>query len=270
MSTTLRELLARGRRVLTPGPAVPSPRVDRLLDSLRAPATSEELDREDAAVAAFHRARLVSSAPVVSHRGSPHRAGLKAATAAAAAVALLSTGAAFAATGHTPWSHHALEAAAPSKGTSTHATPTHPGKPTDDATSGGPHAHAYWGLCHAYTAGNKATHGRALSSPAFAALVEAAGGTGQVASFCATVRPPRDSMDESSETAEPTEGQDPSDSTEDASPTHPTHPSHPVEPTDGASPTHPTHPTHPSHPSHSSEPTGGPTHPTHPTRQSRP
>jgi hypothetical protein len=43
---------------------------------------------------------------------------------------------------------------------------------------------SFVGLCHAYSSGNKATHGKALQSPAFLALVTAAGGEGQVVSFC--------------------------------------------------------------------------------------
>lgn len=43
---------------------------------------------------------------------------------------------------------------------------------------------SFVGLCHAYSAGNKATHGKALQSPAFQALVTAAGGETKVVSFC--------------------------------------------------------------------------------------
>jgi len=43
------------------------------------------------------------------------------------------------------------------------------------------------GLCHAYTAGAGAQHGNARTDPAFTALVTAAGGTGNVATFCATL-----------------------------------------------------------------------------------
>jgi len=47
MSTTLRELLARGLRVVRVRRHESSPRVDRLMDSLRAPASPRELARED-------------------------------------------------------------------------------------------------------------------------------------------------------------------------------------------------------------------------------
>jgi len=43
------------------------------------------------------------------------------------------------------------------------------------------------GLCRAYSAGNKAEHGKALESPAFTALIEAAGGKDKVGAFCDTV-----------------------------------------------------------------------------------
>src|SRR4051794_22187704 len=122
MSVWSRKSSASGRRMPTSGPAVPSPRVDRLLDSLRAPATSRELAREDHAVADFHHARLDTS-PTRSHEMSPARTGLKAALASAAAVALLSTGAAFAASGHAPWAHAPVSVAGAS---ADHSKPTHP------------------------------------------------------------------------------------------------------------------------------------------------
>jgi hypothetical protein len=39
-------------------------------------------------------------------------------------------------------------------------------------------------LCHAYRAGAKAEHGKALESPAFTALVTAAGGKSEVDGYC--------------------------------------------------------------------------------------
>lgn len=225
------------------------PEVERLLHAASAPASPRELAGEHAAVEAFHRAHLVSSA----YPGRDDmrvtqtaRTGLKAAIAAAGAVGLLSTGVAFAASGHAPWSQHAAGAAA-----STHATdpthPTHPTQPThptagssDAPDSTGPDSHAFGGLCRAYTSGNKTEHGQALESPAFAALVTAAGGLDNVASFCSTV------------------STGPS--------AHPTHPTHPAKPTQAASPTHPTPP---AKPSQAATPTQ-PTHPAHPTQGTTP
>lgn len=186
------------------------------------------------------------------------RTGLKAAFAAAAAVALLSTGVAFAASGHAPWS--ASPAAA---GASTHAAdPTHPAHPSDsddpsdepsdgpsdDSGSTGPNVHAFGGLCRAYMSGNKSEHGRALQSQAFTALVTAAGGSHNVEAFCATVP--------HGPSAHPTHPAKPSRA---ASPTRPTHPS---KPTEAASPTHPASkavtPTQPPHPA---PPAVTPSHP---------
>ena len=198
MSIWFRDVLARGRRTPTSSPAAPSPRVDRVLDSLRAPASPRELAREDHAVAEFHRARLVAPPPARSNEMSPRgaHAGLKAALASAAAVALLSTGAAFAASGHAPWAQTPTSGAAASshRATPTHPTPSHSADDESDGPSegagDGPDTHAWWGLCRAYQAGGKADHGHALESSAFVALAEAAGGADQVEDFCATVSKP--------------------------------------------------------------------------------
>ena len=107
---------------------------------------------------------------------------------------------------------------------------------------------------HAINAGNKAEHGKALQSPAFVALVTAAGGEENVAAFCESL-PTDDLTTEAAEPdAESESGTRPTHPVHPTHPTHPVHPTHPIKPTQGASPTHPTHPTHPSHPSH-------PTHP---------
>ena len=165
------------------GPST-SPRVDRLLDSARAPGTSRELAREDEATMLFHRAHLdrVHSTRRESPMSAPSpRAGLKAAIAAAGVVALMSTGAAFAASGHAPWSG---AAAGPPTTVPSHTHPTDdPSESATDDTSEsadpaesddtsapdststtGPDAHAYPGLCRAYAAGQKSEHGAALSS----------------------------------------------------------------------------------------------------------
>ena len=186
------------------------------------------------------------------------RTGLKAAVAAAGAVGLLSTGVAFAASGHPPWSgaHAAADA---STHAADHTQPTHPAHPThptggasEDAHSTGPDSHALGGLCRAYVSGNKTEHGQALASPAFTALVMAAGGADNVAAFCSTV--PHG----------PTGA-------------HPTQPTHPAKPTQAASPTRPAHPTHPTeapsstHPAQPSHPTQtGHTHPAQPSQRVMP
>jgi hypothetical protein len=46
---------------------------------------------------------------------------------------------------------------------------------------------SFVGLCRAYSAGNKTEQGKALESPAFTALITAAGGKDKVAAYCVTV-----------------------------------------------------------------------------------
>lgn len=240
------------------------PRVERLLEAARAPGTSRELASEDAAMMHFHRAhleRVHTTREEPMSKPSP-RAGLKAAIASAGVVALMSTGAAFAASGHAPWS-----AAASGRPTTipSHSHPTDdPSETATDETSEstdptapesggttGPDAHAYPGLCRAYAAGQKNDHGDALTSPAFVALVTAAGGPDAVTDFCASLAPAP------------------------GHPTHPAKPSHPVAPSH-AVPTHPVHthpvPTHPvpSHPDSTSHPSAPATHPGHGSHPSRP
>ncbi len=61
-------------------------------------------------------------------------------------------------------------------------TPSHPGGRPSVMPSA-----SLLGLCHAYTAGAGADHGKALADPAFTDLVTAAGGTAKVTTFCATI-----------------------------------------------------------------------------------
>ena len=255
-----RDVEAGGRRRKSRDALTSRPETERLLDVASAPASPRELAGEHAAVDLFARARLVNTGNPgrddMSLTGSA-RTGLKAAFVAAGAVGLISTGAAFAASGHTPWAHASGAAAA-----STHAAdPTHPSHPTDPsrdpsedvADGAGPNVHSFGGLCRAYKSGNKADHGNALESPPFAALVAAAGGADNVATYCATV--PHGSPG-----------------------THPAHPTHPAKRTQAAGPTHPAHPTqtaspsHPTHPTQAATPTGPahPTKPAHPTQATTP
>src|SRR5215212_3258757 len=262
MSMERREVEAGGRRRKSRDALTSRPRIERLLDAAGAPAVPRELAGEHAAVDLFARARLMSSTTPPRDETSVTRSartGLKAAVAAAAAVGLLSTGAAFAASGHAPWSKPSAAPASSTQTTDT-ADPSDPTQPTDpgDPSSGpsedssqnssqgtGPNAHAFGGLCRAYTSGNKAEQGQALESPAFAALVAAAGGADNVATYCGTV----------------TSGPSGSHPTHPAHPTQavtPTHPTHPAHPTQGASPTHPAHPTQAATPTQ--KPTDKPSH----------
>jgi hypothetical protein len=182
------------------------------------------------------------------------RTGLKAAVAAAGAVGLLTTGVAFASSGHAPWSGPSAGSAA-----SSHASdPTHPTHSTDpsesddpsdgSSASTGPNEHAFPGLCRAYLSGNKTEHGQALASPAFAALVTAAGGADNVATFCGDLT-----------TGPSGHPSHPSKPTQAA-----THPTGPAKPTEAVTPTLPTHSTQPPHasPSHPSRPSDEPSHST--------
>jgi hypothetical protein len=73
--------------------------------------------------------------------------------------------------------------ALPAAGPSTVATTAQAG---DESGPGHPSSAApsLVGLCHAYRAGDKAGHGKALESPPFAALVTAAGEKAKVDSYC--------------------------------------------------------------------------------------
>src|SRR3954447_14810485 len=160
MSTVWSRLRTR-RRGQDPLDVESPPQVDRLLDSARAPATSAELAREDEAVILFHRAHLDRATTAKRDDMSPTpsaRTGLKAAVVSAGAVLLLSTGAAFAATGHAPW--QAVHAPAGDRSTASDDTPSEDGTP-----STGPAASGFRGLCRAYLSGHKTVHGRAIQSP---------------------------------------------------------------------------------------------------------
>jgi hypothetical protein len=111
-------------------------------------------------------------------------------------------------------------------------TPNSPSSHSTDAPdhTGGPNATpspSLIGLCTAYLAGAGADHGKALESPAFRALITAAGGQDKLDTFCAGlgVTAPG-SRGAGSPTAHPTGGPSHPDATE-----HPTGPpSHPTGP----------------------------------------
>jgi hypothetical protein len=64
-------------------------------------------------------------------------------------------------------------------------------KPTteasDEATPDATPSPSMVGLCRAFGAGNKDTHGKALDNPAFTVLITNAGGKAGVAAYCTTV-----------------------------------------------------------------------------------
>jgi hypothetical protein len=76
-----------------------------------------------------------------------------------------------------PLSNHPAPAAS--------ASESHPGAPDASARPGNADpSPSLVGLCHAYMAGAGSEHGKALESPAFQALLTAAGGKDKVDAFC--------------------------------------------------------------------------------------
>jgi hypothetical protein len=190
--------------------------VRSLLAAAAAPARDDELAGQPAALAAFRAARLD---PVRQPR---RRSVIKFALApkiAAFAVAAVAFGgvATAAVTGHLPT--HLGPTPSPPAGS--HAASARPST-SDNAERRGGDGHAaptpnLVGLCQAFTAGAGAEHGKALDSPAFTALITAAGGRANVATFCAAHS--HDAQGKPSTTGEPP--------TRQGKPTHPTHPAGP-------------------------------------------
>src|SRR3954453_5362874 len=84
-----------------------TPPVDRLLQAARATGTPRDLAHEDETVLLFHRAHLThaTTAAFADEAARPARRGLQALVATGGVVAVMSSGIAFAASGHPPWSH---------------------------------------------------------------------------------------------------------------------------------------------------------------------
>lgn len=224
-----------------------------LLAAAAAPPRDGELGGEPAAMTAFFEAVQHVNAPQPRSPSMIKSISAKLLTAKVAAVvaALFAAGgvAAAAVTGALPLPGSDAPAA-PSA--STHAQP--PAGASDAATTHAPAgtrpsdhpspspSPSLVGLCHAYSAGDKAEHGKALESPAFAELIAAAGGKSGVDGYCDTVL-----KDEASKpvhtTASPGAPADPGNS--DSGKDHATVPTHPT----GAPETHPSGPpaTRPTH-----------------------
>jgi hypothetical protein len=215
------------------------------LTAASAPAFPGELRREDAAVAAFHAARLAP--PPASRSGfvSPTRLGSRAAAravvATGAVVALTSGGFALANSAHLPLlpdraSDRATESVAKTPG----SVSASPGAPSTSASgpsssttgsAGSPSGSGetrtstptpdFKGLCTAFQAADRGTAGSSLGSAAFQALAVQAGGADRIATYCVDlIGPPK-------ETGRPTDK---------PTPTRPT----PTKPTDKPTPTKPT------------------------------
>jgi hypothetical protein len=74
---------------------------------------------------------------------------------------------------------------APSGPPASHAPATPASKESAPDKAAGEPSPSLEGLCHAYTAGAGAEHGKALDSPAFTVLITTAGGEDKVAGYCA-------------------------------------------------------------------------------------
>ena len=181
----------------------------QIVAAARAPATSDELAGEAAAMIRFQAARLEpAGAPGLTVRKRLSDKLLAAKVGIAAALAAAATGGvALAATAHT---QTAPAHRAPPASTSL-AAPSHDGTPESKATKaavppppshaaasaaptapgGGSHPSAapspsLRGLCVAYLA-NGIADGKRMDNPAFGALVSAAGGKDKVTAYCQTL-----------------------------------------------------------------------------------
>jgi hypothetical protein len=161
-----------------------------VLAAASAPPDAEELASEAAIVAAFAAAARSHSPHLPTHRRSRVFTKLLTVKAAVAVLGVLvGGGVAAAATGNLPapaqQAAHALLGGArvPAPAQDTATTRAHPVGP--DAA--GP---AALGLCRAWSAGQASQasqHGKKLDAAAFAALAKAAGGSDQIAAYCAKV-----------------------------------------------------------------------------------
>jgi hypothetical protein len=228
MSQRTRRITASAAESLLSGAPVDSPH-PRLAATLRAaagPTRPGELDGRQAAVAAFHRA--LQQPPASARRPSRIRTATVRVTFRAAAVAavLLGTGGvALAATSGAipnPLNNHhpSPSASAASHGGGLPESSQRPGDPNPSPS--------LVGLCHAYTAGAGSEHGKALESPAFQALVTAAGGKDAVDAFCTRLLADVAASQGPDGKSAANPGGRPSD--------HPSHPDNPNKPT-----AHPSH-----------------------------
>jgi hypothetical protein len=219
MSQRIR-ISARAAEDLLSGAHVATPHT-RLAATLRAaagPTRPGELAGRQAAMAAFQRA-WAHPAESPQRRSIVRTALLKLLTFKAAVVAavVIGTGGVALAAG---------TGALPNPLNDHHSVPSASGTPQPDGRTdasqhpgNGDPSPSLVGLCHAYVAGAGSDHGKALDSPAFQALITAAGGKDQVDGFCTRLLA----------TPEPDQSPDahPSDRA-----SHPDHPSHPAHPTD--------------------------------------
>jgi hypothetical protein len=188
--------------------------VAKVVSAASAPATTEELAGEPAAVAQFvAMARSGSPTRASTNRraGVPRRL-LSVKAAAAVLAAVLSIGGVAAATGvfpgpakppagHGPDSSGGGVATTPGRSDAATTTSTAAGEAGSREPGGatGPDASgpARDGLCRAWLAGQGTDHGKREDSPAFRALAAAAGGADKIAAYCQAT-PPADSASQGS------------------------------------------------------------------------
>jgi hypothetical protein len=179
-------------QMLDGAPAADGTPLYDLLAVAAAPARDSELVGEHAAVTAFRAARLATA-------DQPRRMTKLFSAKLAAVVAVLAVVvggvATAAATGHLPGPLGGNSPVPPARSSdpSSSAAPPPTSLPTtterrDDPTStpstSSP-SPSMTGLCNAFTAGAGSEHGKALDSPAFAALITTAGGRDRVDAYCA-------------------------------------------------------------------------------------
>ncbi|MEU5909849.1 hypothetical protein [Micromonospora sp. NPDC047527] len=176
----------------------------RLLAAAAAPARPGELAGEEAALAAFRAARASAAAPAVARRPRRRRLTTGALAWIGALAVTATAGAAFAAAGLdlAPDPDPPTPTSAPptSGGTETtppvapsrSAPPARPsGTPSTPATppAGAAPNGQLRGLCRAWQAKKPAQRDKALRTPAFQRLVEAAGGAGAIEAYCQRLVP---------------------------------------------------------------------------------
>lgn len=166
------------------GPLTGHDALGSLLSAAAAPASDRELAGEAKAVLAFRSAHL-GPAPR-PRRSSMSATKLLAAKAVLAALGVTGGGVALAAaTGHLPANLTGTPAAASSAASSAGASARPSGTADPKSHPSASPSPNLRGLCQAYTAQVGNNPGKALSNPAFTALITAAGGKSGVASFCA-------------------------------------------------------------------------------------
>lgn len=220
MNATNPHLSRRDAERLLDDPAATNSVLATSLAAAKAPARPAELRREDAAVAAFHAARLTPSPTSRRNFVSPSKLGSRAASraviATGAIVALTSGGIALASSSYLPTlpdqaSDQATASVAktpePTEATETEETEaeetealevTETAEAEETETESATPTPSFEGLCKAFQATDHSTHGASLDSAAFTALATEAGGAEQVATYCVTL------IGEPKETGRPT------------------------------------------------------------------